>query len=175
MQTMRRGEEYRDSLIHRRFIRQVEVIGPKPGIEVSMMVTNKGKWNTVGRLEYTGTCPHIDPLRDTAAWHGILWLFRFAILKEPFPNVLNRNEYFDWPTYRAIHTITPMSESSYSETWHNFFSDAGACVGKLTHQPRRQGQQEMADAGWDPGDISRMVGYKGSACSHEQNKDQVRS
>jgi hypothetical protein len=72
-----------------RFIRTVRGVGPLPGTIVSFQVTNKAKHNQVGRLEYTAAAPHLDPLRDTSAWHGLLWIWRFIILMEPFPDFLD--------------------------------------------------------------------------------------
>lgn len=172
MQDLRRGEEHRSQHLVHRFVRVVRALGPLPGTPVSMNLTNKAKHNQEGRNEYTGAAPHYDALRDTAAWLGLLWMWRFIILGEGFPNFLNYQELFKVPTYRsAKNAAEPISDSSYSDIWTRFFADAKVVVGMLTHMGRRQGQQEMDDAGCDPGDISRMAGHQ--TASVKQTRSQV--
>jgi hypothetical protein len=172
MQDLRRGEEHRSQHLVHRFLRTVEALGPPPGTIVSMNLTNKSKHNPEGRSEYVGAAPHYDALRDTAAWLGLLWLFRFFVLKEPFPDFLKYEKLFKIPTYRSVtDAATEICESSYSEVWARFYADAEVIVGKLTHQCRRQGQQGLDDAGQDSGTIARMAGHQ--TVSAQQTRSQV--
>jgi hypothetical protein len=70
-QTLRRGEElYGQRLIQRLTVKLSEI-----GLfetTASVIVTNKAKHNQEGWLEYMTMLPHMDPIRDTAAWHGLL-------------------------------------------------------------------------------------------------------
>jgi hypothetical protein len=103
-----------------------------------MNLTNKSKHKPEGRSEYTGAAFYYDALRDTAAWLGLLWLYRFFVTKEPFPDFLKYEILFKIPTYRSVtDAATEIRESSYSEVWARFYADAEVIVGKLTHQCRR--------------------------------------
>lgn len=147
-------------------------LGPLPGTPVSMNLSNKSKHNQDGRCEHTGAAPHYDALRDTAAWLGVLWLFRFFVMKEPLPNFLNYKELFKIPTYRSFMDAgVEVGESSYGDFWWRFYTDAKVIVSKLTHQPRRDGQQQLDDAGQDSGKIARMAGQQ--TVSAQQTRSQT--
>jgi hypothetical protein len=69
---MRRGEECYSQKLFQRFTRTIKTIGPA-GMTCTILVCNKAKHNTMGRLEYVATAPHVDPLMDQSFWHGLLW------------------------------------------------------------------------------------------------------
>jgi hypothetical protein len=166
MQDLRRSEEHRDQLLVQRFTKRVRSIGPVPGTIVSMNLTNKAKHNHVGRLEYTGAAPHSDQLRDSTAWHGLMWLYRFVVKQEGFPNFQDYTELYKVATYRAHESNNTIPENSFSVMWRSFYTDAEVVVGKLTHQPRRQAQQEMDEDGCDTADIARMAGHAVASVKH---------
>lgn len=173
MQDLRRGEEHVGQMLSHRFVRVISTIGPQ-GTECSMTVTNKGKANQVGRIEYTGKAPHLDPRCDTSSMHGILWLFRFVANKEPFPNFLEYRELFAEPTYKADR-VDSLGTRSMQDLFRQYFADADVDVGKLTHQGRRQGSQEMDLHGCSMTDISRMTGHakQGRDGTRAQNESYV--
>jgi hypothetical protein len=156
---VRRGEEQRSGRLCNRFIRRVRGFGPNPGLPVSMFLTNHGKHNQDGRVEYTGAGPHCDPLRDTAATLGVLHLYRFVVSGEPFPNFLVFKDFMSVWTYPS-HTdrSKAVCAKSYSNTWRAPFEEQGVRVSKLTHQWRRQSQQEMDNMGVSTPHIERMAG-----------------
>jgi hypothetical protein len=172
MQDLRRGEEHRSQHLVHRFLRTIRALGPLPGTTVSMNLTNKAMHNQEGRSEYTGAAPHYDALRDTAAWLGLLWIYRFFVMKEPLPNFLNYKELFKILTYRSFtNAAARVSESSYSDFWTRFYTDAHVIVGMLTHQPRREGQQYLDDAGETSDKVARMAGHQ--TVSVQQTRSQV--
>lgn len=173
LQTLRRGEQsYKQKMVHR-FTRIVRAIGPLPGTNCSFQVTNEAKHNRFGHLEYTGYGPHVDPIRDATGWHGVLWLYRLCIMNEKLPSFFDYANLFEVPTYPKVQAGGNHDKDSYRGLWEPFYLDAKLNVGKVTHQPRVQGEQEMDEAGIDTGDISRFAAH--ASASVKQSRAQLQS
>jgi hypothetical protein len=163
-QTSRRGEElYGQRLIQRLTVKLSE-IGPF-GTTAAVIVTNKAKHNQEGWLEYTTMLPHMDPIRDTAAWHGLLLVWRLLISNEVFPQFARNTDY---ESIFAVHTYPsakdpkiPVSSKQCGDVFRSFFLDNDAVCAKLVHQPRFQAIQEMDRAGIHESEWTRMSGHKG--------------
>lgn len=163
-QTSRRGEElYSQRLIQRLTSKLVE-IGPF-GTTAAVIVTNKAKHNQEGWLEYTTMLPHMDPIRDTAAWHGLLLVWRLMISNEVFPQFAGNTDY---ESIFAVHSYPsakdpniPISSKQCGDAFRSFFLDNDAVCAKLVHQPRFQAIQEMDRAGIHESEWTRMSGHKG--------------
>jgi hypothetical protein len=163
-QTTRRGEElYSQKLVQRSttFLRE---IGPF-GILAAQYVTNKAKHNKEGWLEYTSMLPHMDPIRDSAAWNGFLLVWRIQISNETFPDFSgssNYNSIFGVPSYpSAKDPRIPITPEACHSIFDKVFSDCDAVCAKLVHQPRFQAIQEMDRAGISEQEWTRMSGHKG--------------
>lgn len=124
MQTGRRGEENYKQKIVQRFLRRVKRLGLLPGTLCLHLITNQAKHNQVSRNEYTACAPHRDPLRDVMALHGVMWCFRFVVMKEPLPDFSDYNSCFDVPTYRQVKRIDNMDGDDYRDMWKPFFESA---------------------------------------------------
>ena len=165
MADLRRGDEHYKQNIVQRFTREIKSIGPVTGTTCSVIVTNEAKHNQDGRLEYTATAPHLDPLRDTCAMHGLLWIVRFHCMNEDFPDFLDYEKLFKVPTYRKKNAVGHLEGSDFHAQWKKFFDACGTNVSKVTHQPRKQGQMELYDANVDVSKIAHMAGYAPSGNS----------
>ena len=158
MQTGRRGEESFRQKVVQRFVRPVELLGVG-GTLCGHVLTNKSKRNTGSRREYTTTAPHVDPLKDTSANHGAMWVYRFVVMKEPLPNFLDYTTCYDVPTYRKVPSITNMSGASFCNMFKQFFVANHVRVGMINHQCRRDVEQMLYDLGCQPQNIARMCGH----------------
>ena len=162
-QTSRRGEEqYGQRMIQRNYAWLTEIgFG---GTGVSQIVTNKAKHNKEGWLEYCYTLPHMDPLRDSSSFHGLLLIQRHNIDNEPFPDLASNdyNKLFNYWTYPAARDRTKHIEPrQFGGNFESFFSDANIVCAKITHQPRFQAIQEMDRQGLSEPIQRRMTGHKG--------------
>lgn len=164
-QTARRGEELYCQKLIQRTTTTLSEIGPFCGTHASVIVTNKAKHNQEGWLEYTTMLPHMDPIRDAAAWHGFLLVWRLQISHEVFPQFTGNPDYkaiFEVPTYPAARDPKkPILGSKCGEVFSSFFGDCDAVCAKLVHQPRLQAIQEMDRAGIHESEWTRMSGHKG--------------
>lgn len=159
-----------------RFILFVKTIGPR-GMWVNMGLSNDGKTNLYGHLEYTGVVIPVNPILCSSAWHGFSLFHRYTGLgSQKFPTgFLDYKTVMDIVTYASEMggQFKHISKDYYGKTWDGFYKDAGVWVAKLTHQSRVQCEQELDDAGVDTGDISRLVGH--ITPSTKQSKAQLRS
>jgi hypothetical protein len=158
MQTGRRGEEFYKQMLVQRFVRHAELLGVL-GCLCGFYLTNKSKRNVVSRREYTQTGPHVDPLKDTSANHGAMWMYRFVVMKERLPNFLDYTACYRVPTFRMVTSIKNMSGDLFRDMFKQFFVANGFMVGKITHQCRREVEQMLDDVGCQPENISRMCGH----------------
>lgn len=163
-QTSRRGEELYGQKLVQRLTNDLGEIGPF-GIRAAVIVTNKAKHNQEGWLEYTTMLPHMDPIRDTAAWHGLLLLWRLSISNEVFPQFAGNTDYesifalYSYPS--AKDPTVPVSPKQCGDVFKSFFLDNDAVCAKLVHQPRFQAIQEMDRSGIHETEWTRMSGHKG--------------
>ena len=142
--TTRRGEELHVQRLVQRSTTHLPEIGPF-GSPAFQLITNKSKCNQNGWLEQATMLPHMDPTRDAAAWHGIMWLWRLLMEKELLPNFLGFEEEED---YKALFEIwshpsvtdpkVHIDSKKFGENFATFFADAGVVCAKKTHQPQFQ-------------------------------------
>jgi hypothetical protein len=157
--TARRGEVQRGGRLAQRFVTQPKGLGPDPGLLVSCFLTDKGKTNQVGRVEYTGAAPHFDALRDVSAAHGMLHLYRFLKTAENFPNFLDYKDYMAVPTLPSVQNPRmPVGPTTFSANYTSFFEDAQVIVNKKSHQQRGQALRDMENNGVHPSHGTRLAG-----------------
>ena len=166
MAIARRGEEIHKQRIIQRCVGQLDEVGAF-GVSASKIVTNKAKHNQSGWLEFTMTLPHMDPLRDQAAWHGMLLLWRKLVDGELYPSFLDeskegREALFGKHCYPAAKDRSkPIESDQVSTNFTAGFSDANIHCKKNTHQGRLQASQEMDIVGLPESVQQRMTAHKG--------------
>jgi len=174
MATMQRGDDIRGLMVCMNFVRTMYTVGPGGGSECDYTITKKGKTNVVGKKEYTAMAAHVNPLLDPAGFQGLCFLYRHSFMNEPFPNHLDWRDFARRPLYRQARCYQkPMDGHTMYTLWKTFYNQQGILSDKVTHQGRRQGQQEMDDHGVSNDKITRMCGYSGADGSI--NKKQKRS
>ena len=134
-------------------------IGPK-GVTIHCQVSNGGKSNKNHNYHYTPMLPHINPLLCGLFAKGALLLHRFGCMGEELPYWQNIESFFKKRMLRQSYDDTlPATYNSLSACFTRLYDAVGAHCAKLTHQGRRQGQQELADAGVDIEEIKRWSKY----------------
>jgi hypothetical protein len=167
LQVCRHGEENYKQVLTQRYTRDVDEIGPT-GTTCLFVVSRKSK-NTLGdKKSRTCHAPHLDPLRDSSFYHGLLWLYRFMIMDElgdgKFPDFSDYATASLIPTYRKEHDSRPLGRDQYGKLFARIFAAAPYVdVPKKTHQGKVQGILEMKDAGIPTDDISRFVGQQATS------------
>jgi hypothetical protein len=165
-QNLRRGEEHYNQRLVQRFVRQIEGIGPAPGMLCVHIVTNESKRNKSGLFQYTAFARYIDPQQDTAACHGTLLLYRLCLCNQHIDDFFDYRLLYKVATYPSLRSGLFFPETKdqarrhYSSSWEPFFLDARVNTTKLTHQPRVQGGQDCDRKGCTATDISRMHGHQ---------------
>jgi hypothetical protein len=159
--TLNRGDEFRKLMMGHCLVRVIEVLGSGGGTEAAHMITNEAKANSVGNLEYTGFVTHINPLQDAAGWDGVCILQRYGPMGEPSPNFALYGDYCHRPFYRAHNNRNnALAAATMDQHWRKQFNAHEVCCAKLTHQPCRQGQQQLDNLGVNVSHIARLAGYK---------------
>lgn len=169
MQTGWRGEQtsFRQKVVHR-FVGPVALLGVG-GTLCGRTLPNKPKRNTANRREYTHTAPHVDPLRDTSANHGAMWMYRFVVMEEALPNFLDFTTCYAVPTFRNVTSITNMSADLFREMFQQFCKADLFMGGMITQQCRRKVDQMLANLGCQPENLARMCGHHQSRLTNVPN------
>jgi hypothetical protein len=153
-----RGSDSRSLNFNHGFLKEMEFLGD--GEDVDHFVHNEGKTNRTGRIEYKAFATHMNPRLDASAHLGLSLLLRFNVLHEPFPNFLKPKDYASRPVYRSSRGYSKhISPSGMHDNWKRGFEHVGIVCQKLTHQPRIDLQQRIADKGCTSDMIERFIGY----------------
>jgi len=161
-QTVRRGEELRPQLLIQRSSRFVSEVGPH-GVVDETTICNKAKHNQDGHLEITKLLPHYDPLRCSAAHHGLMMVHRLCAEKEKLPDFLGD----DYKAIYSIHTYPAergsghVDEKEFNKLYHAHYDDAKVVCQNVMHLSRKQGVHEMDGVGVPEAIQRRMTGHKG--------------
>jgi hypothetical protein len=130
----------------------------------SFFVTRKSKTelgDKKGPIVYTR---HIDPLRDAAFYHGLMWIVRFLIKGElggSFPNFHLYHMLCEMGVYHYVKSNVKIGATMMAKIWCKVLRSVSSIdIGKLTHQWKGQGCREMKESGIATNDISWMVGQK---------------
>ena len=142
---LQRNDDLRDERYAYTFSKLYKSVGAN-GVEGLCAVTNGGKTNKAGRIEYTGALPHVNPLLCCLGARGMLLLERHQVMNEAAPDFLEPKSFFTRPTIRAA---TKHDEpQSYPQSYKNVRAThkaAGVMVTKVTHQGRGEGQRALQD------------------------------
>jgi hypothetical protein len=153
-----RGSDNRTLFFSQGFIRDMEHLGQ--GDKVDHFIHVEGKSIAAGRVEYKAFATHRNPRMDASAHLGLNLLLRFNVMGEPFPDFLIPSDYALRPIFRSqvdYHKALP--PDTMLANWNSMFSALGIVCPKVTHQPRVQTQQRMADKGVSSTNIERSIGY----------------
>lgn len=155
--TQQRFNDLEREMFAHNFTRFREDIGPR-GQTILCQVSDGGKTNKNNNLHYTGILPHRNPLWCAVFARGALHLHRF--IKEELPNWKEVETMFHRPTLRGTGAVDKsMPARSMRECVNRLYDAIGIHAPKVTHMGRRQGQQELADAGILIDDIKRWCKY----------------
>jgi hypothetical protein len=122
-------------------------------------LTNGGKTNTAGRVEYSGVVVNCNPELCPIAATGEMMLHRFSVKYEAFPNMLDKADLFRRPLLRQAND--PTSAITYSQDLDNHKAAFGPASNhlKFTHLGRGCGQRDLDDKGVEMVDIQRLCKY----------------
>ena len=174
MSSMRRGEDLRCGSFAMQFVKSYAEIG-RNGSIVDMVVRNKGKTNKTGKREASGHTVSVNPARDFAAWQGFCFIWRFVVLMEPFPDILNSEALHCRPLYRSINSYKDgIDYTTQSKQYKKMFRSQRVVAEKVTHHFRGQSMREMDRHEIDHTKISRLAGTTvPGAPGQKQNRVQV--
>jgi hypothetical protein len=158
--TLNQSDEFCNLTLGHTLVRFIEVLGSGGGTEAAHMITNEAKANSVGSLEYTGVVMHINPLQDAAAWDGVCSMQRYTKMQEPVPDFADYGDFYNRPFYRSYNNYEiALAAATMYQQWHKQFNVHSVCCSKLTHHPRKQGQQQLDNLGVGVGQIARLAGH----------------
>jgi hypothetical protein len=167
--TMFRAFEMRRLRFTHCSVRWMDPIGHNGGSMNPHVVTNDGKANVNGHLEYTAFACHVNALQDTAASDGCCFFQRFGRLYEEVPDFRNWRATSGLTVYRGHARPTCHVSKSHMEThWTQQFLAYDVVCSKLTHQPRVQGQQYLDNCGVSISQITRIARHKPNGATHER-------
>ena len=112
--------------LHHRWTEIHTKLGPRPGLPRVHQFTNHAKHNQAGRVEYLAVAPHLNPLRDSSSWFGLIWIHRLVVLGEATPDFLNLKAYFIFFAFYAV-TKSPkhrFPKKTHSNLYTKFHRDA---------------------------------------------------
>ena len=154
-QTQQRHNDVSLEVFCHNFIRDREEIGPR-GMPVYCQLSQGGKTNKNHNYHYSVLIPHKNPILCALFAKGALFLYRYIVMGEHVPDWRNKDYLFETRTLRQVKDAskTP-SYKTLNSAFSRLYKKAGILCQKVLHQGRRQGQQELADSGFDPYDIKR--------------------
>jgi hypothetical protein len=111
-------------------------------------ILNGGKMNSGNRLEYTALLLHTNPLLCAAGWIGVLLIYRFTVLKEPFPDFLKPEDFMLRPIFRQVRDYKKaVGYDTQYQSHRKMFDLIGFVSNAVTHLGRGSAQREMFDHG----------------------------
>ena len=158
-QTQDRHDDLQREVFAQCFTRFREDIGPN-GRHIHCTVSKGGKTNKNGNRVYTAMLPHRNPLLCGVAARGCLYLHRFLVEGEDVPHWKTLDSMYKKRTLRSEHhDSVAMSADTMSACFKTLYSSSDVHCAKVLHMGRRQGQQDLADAGVPMETIKRWCKY----------------
>ena len=148
------------------FTKHASRIGPN-GQTTFNTILNGGKLNSGNRLEYTAHLLHMNPLLCAAGWIGIMLIYRFSVMGEPFPDFLDPSDFMKRPLFRAFRDYT--SSTSYQCQYDNHkkvFKLIDFISTVVLHLGRGSAQRDLFAAGICLTNIAMLARYIHSAQSN---------
>ncbi|MGH7974296.1 MAG: hypothetical protein ACREBR_02125 [bacterium] len=145
------------------FTRKLSSLGDSKGGGATLfgIVSRDGKMNRGDKIDSAVFALHSNPLLCTAGWIGILLIYRFNVDREPFPDYLKLDDFYERPLLRQVDNCTKHVPYSTQSAHHNkMYLAAGVSHDKKTHANRGLSQRDMLDEGIPPADIAFLAGYR---------------
>jgi hypothetical protein len=180
-QMAKRGEALRSHTFAMVYAEEYRV-GPNGDLMAVFALSNKGKENAVGRRTCTAQIAHYDAAKDATGMDGFGMMLRFGglvgqkthfAMGEPLPNFLDPVVLLNHHIYPSIGggATTEIPANTYQNTWSTMFKSCKIICDKVTHQGRKQSQQELDFKLCPPEQIARHAGYsQGGAGNKNQNQ-----
>ena len=154
-----RGDNMRKETYSHSFARKLPKAGPS-GMDCGHSLSNKGKMNDSGRIEFVGVLPARNPILCLLAARGMGSVVRFGVLGEPVPDFTDAKDYFQRPVLRSTTSFkTAVSYKQQLDNLDKLFLFLGIKVSKKTHQGRAQGQRDLDELGVCWHAIARLAHY----------------
>ena len=94
-----RSESDRMEYLVCNFLKDMPGIGSN-GHVASCVFTNGGKTNASGKLDYSGSVAHTNPIQSLDAIKGMNYFFRWNVIGEKFPDFTKPEHYYNVPSLR---------------------------------------------------------------------------
>lgn len=158
--TARRGDEHRKQCIGHRWLVRNTSLGPLGGpVRLSNVLSKGAKHNQFGRTEKYGLTAHMDPMRDTCSWVGLMWLYRLVVMREKIPR-LDSKEAYHIPVFPSVKKDGPISPEQYRANWSAAFNEANLKKAKKTSIMRLLSYHNMDDNGVPEEQRARLAGHQ---------------
>jgi Centromere DNA-binding protein complex CBF3 subunit, domain 2/Transcriptional activator of glycolytic enzymes len=157
MLMLSRGEDTRFYSFGIMFVATLLNVG-RMGTKVLGFITSCGKTNASGHHSKTGVGRHKNPLLCVIGVIGLLFLFRFIVLKEPTPDFIDYKEIYETPLLRS--SVDQRKSTSYDVQYQNIvllFRQLGIDPSAKTHFGRGYGQRLLDSLGVDIEMIARLA------------------
>ena len=154
-----RHDDLRAEVFAHMFARMAPRVGPA-GMSMLCCVVDGGKTNKNGNISYSAILPHANPLHCTIFAKGAWFLYRFLVLKAPFPNVMDPHDIFKRRVLRtAVTEFHAVTYNSSADVMKRLFSEANIKCTKVLHQGRGEGQRELEMDDVNIDQIRRLCHY----------------
>jgi hypothetical protein len=154
-----RHDDLRAEVFAHMFARDAKKVGPS-GMSMLCSVTNGGKTNKNGNIEYSAVLPHRNPLHCSIFARGCLFIWRFNVMRVQFPVLTDPKDIFRRCTlrqgYDEFNGVT--YDSSYKIMKRLYEAEAIVAV-KVLHQGRGEMQRFLDDEGVPLDLIRRLCKY----------------
>jgi hypothetical protein len=157
--SVERGDQCIWSHFGMHYLKDIGSIGPT-GTKGFNHVTNKGKTNPRGHLVTTTDIACVNPVKTPACLLGVIIIFRFLVLGEPFPDFLDHKDFAQRPMLRCPQSYRKSeTPKSVQKPFRCFFNACGVHSFHTIHFNRKDGQEGLDQDGVHPDLISRHGKY----------------
>ena len=154
-----RHDDLRAEVFSHMFSRVTRRVGAA-GMPMLCCVIDGGKTNKNGNISYSAVLPHANPLHCTIFAKGAMFLYRFLVMKAPFPNVMEPNDLFNRRVLRTGGSEWhPVTYNSSADVMKRLYGAAEILCNKVLHQGRGEGQRQLEDDDVNIDQIRRLCHY----------------
>ena len=143
-----RFDQMNNSFFRHLFAYKLKGVGVKvQGAPALATITNGGKANKNGHVIYTSMLMHVNPLRCATAALGAYFLWRFLVMSEPFPDLLEPKSYYFRPIFRS--GLDFNQKTGYDSAYDRFkrlYHQHSILCGKVVHEGRVKVQDDNQSA-----------------------------
>ncbi|OJD18721.1 hypothetical protein AJ78_01258 [Emergomyces pasteurianus Ep9510] len=132
-----RGETSRTAQLPDLFTIQLSNEGPAPCWPM-ILITDNGKTNQLGRLEYAAVIRHKNPLLCTISHLAFYLFYRWNIVQESPPNFQRRSLWYDIHILCGQNPLKPLAYDTQLQWTNRMYAAAGILKSKKTHLGRSQ-------------------------------------